>query len=103
MFDKIKLYTICCKTGCTCCAGDNFHRGFYKDAETALAVVAEYRRGIGYPLASQYARYGIYAVQEHEAELLPDGRVVIDDRVFESTDFVDRLCEEPALYGKRVE
>jgi hypothetical protein len=33
-------------------------------------------------LASQYARRGVYIIKEYDAEQLPDGRVIIGNRIF---------------------
>lgn len=32
-------------------------------------------------VASQYSKTGIYVIEEHDAEVLPDGRLIIDHRV----------------------
>ena len=83
MFEKKKLWYISCHTGCSCCADENFDQGFYTTIEAAQDVADRWSRGDGNPLASQYAPYGRYYVEEVEAEFLPDGRAIIDGSVFE--------------------
>jgi len=78
-------------TGCNCCRDKNFDRGFYKSKEEAMKVKEEYSNGIGNPLSSQYAKFGLYFINECEAEVLPDGRIIIEDRVFSSQDYFGYL------------
>jgi len=89
-------YMIYCSTGCTCCASENHHVGPYKHKEIAekdKQFFHDYKR-----LASQYAAYGRYFISEHEAEELPDGRVIIGDRVFSG--FIDA---DPEAYRSHDE
>lgn len=75
-----KSYIIRCSTGCSCCSYENHYRGPYssrKVAEERCKVFTSIRL-----LASQYARNGNYTIEEHEAEVLPDGRIIIDGTVF---------------------
>lgn len=89
-----KLYTIECRTGCSCCSGENYHEGFFTDLSEVIRKINDYRSGIGSPLGSQYARYGVYTLREHDAEVLPDGRVIIGDHVFPNSDYQSNLCGE---------
>ncbi len=77
----MKAYTVYASTGCSCCSYENHYRGPYRDrsdAEQAIAHFSEIKL-----LASQYARSGRYNIYgEHDAEILPDGRVIIDTRIF---------------------
>lgn len=78
----MKGYTIYCSTGCSCCAYENHRRGPFSSREIAEKAVAAYRE---IPLlASQYSRTGNYEISEHEAETLPDGRVIVGNVVFPS-------------------
>lgn len=74
-------YLIECRTGCTCCADENHHRGPFSTrevAEKAKEAYLDMRL-----LASQYADRGVYHISEASLELLPDGRMIIDgDRVW---------------------
>jgi hypothetical protein len=81
MFPKIKLWYMYCSTGCSCCANENFYQGFYKTEDEASKIKEEYKRGNGNPLASQYSKYGNYKIHETEAELLPDGRMIINNSI----------------------
>jgi hypothetical protein len=81
MNPQIDLWYISCSTGCTCCSDQNFDQGFYKTEEAAQAQRIEWSNGNGNPLASQYARYGRYGVYKVVAELLPDGRMIVDNQV----------------------
>ena len=74
MFEKKKVWYIECRTGCSCCADENFDQGFYD----------KWLTGNGNPLASQYARYGRYILHETKAEILPDGRWIVKGKVFDA-------------------
>lgn len=76
-----KAYVVYCSTGCTCCSSDNHYRGPFSSREVAERKCQEYHESK--TLASQYARNGRYSIEEHDAEILPDGRVIVDDTVFE--------------------
>jgi hypothetical protein len=78
----IDVWIMHCSTGCTCCSDENFTQGFYKSEEEAQAVKAEYLKGNGNPLASQYAKYGRYSIEKCKAELLPDGRMIVKGSVY---------------------
>jgi hypothetical protein len=86
MFEKKRVWYIECRTGCSCCAYDNFDYGFYDNPETPQALIDKWLVGVGNPLGSQYARYGIYKLHEVEAEILPDGRWIIEDTVFNTNE-----------------
>ena len=77
---RVTAYIIDCRTGCSCCSSDNHKRGPYTSSSIAEEKVASFR---AIPLlASQYARSGVYDIEECEAEVLPDGRLIINERVF---------------------
>lgn len=79
MFEKINVWYIACRTGCSCCSYENFNQGFYKTEKEALEVATKWSKGIDNPLASQYAKYGRYRVVKCDAEVLPDGRMIVDE------------------------
>ena len=83
MFEKKTVWYIRCRTGCSCCANRNFDWGFYDNPEEPKAIIEEWSKGDGNPLASQYARYGCYHLAEVEAEILPDDRIIVDNTVFD--------------------
>lgn len=75
----MKAYIVNCSTGCTCCSYQNHSCGPYltrEHAEDACRRFLETKR-----LASQYARRGVYEIEECEAEQLPDGRLIIGNIV----------------------
>ena len=76
----MKAYVIECRTGCSCCSGDNHYRGPYSSKEVADRKAQSFHDAR--LLASQYAPNGRYHVTEHEAEQLPDGRVIVGRTVF---------------------
>lgn len=78
------VYWISCSTGCTCYADQNFDYGFYLNREDAEAQAESWRNGIHNPLASQYAKYGRYCVEEGDAEVLSDGRWTVEGHVFDA-------------------
>lgn len=82
MFEKKKVWYIECRTGCSCCADENFDQGFYDNPDEPQALIDKWLTGDGNPLVSQYARYGRYRLHEVEAEILPDGHWIIKDKVF---------------------
>jgi len=74
----MKAWLIECQTGCSCCSGDNHYFGPYRTKDEAKAQRTRWLNGEEpNPLASQYARRGIYDLMEVEAEELPDGRVIL--------------------------
>jgi len=82
----MEAYFVECRTGCSCCSSENHSRGPFSTKEIAEARVVAYR-GMSL-LASQFARSGVYVVEEcDEIEALPDGRLIIDDHVYRG--FVD--------------
>ncbi len=82
MGSKKDVWYIDCSTGCSCCSYENFEQGFYYSEAEAKDVVAKYRRGEGNPLSSQYSKYGNYYIRKSEAEILPDGRMIVESRVY---------------------
>ena len=89
MFEKKTVWWIEAITGCSCCASENFDQGFYFDEETPKAIIEKWRRGDGNPLASQYAKYGRYYLHSAEAEILHDGRIIVENTVFGPDDNID--------------
>ena len=89
MFEKKKMWYIACSTGCSCCAYENFDQGFYDNPEEPQAIIDEWQKGNGNPLASQYAKYGRYQLCEAEVEILPDGRWIVDDSTVFAPDEIE--------------
>lgn len=77
---QTKAFVIYCSTGCTCCSSENHYRGPFSSREIAERRADDYHKAR--ILASQYARNGRYEIEEHEAEILPDGRIIVDNTVF---------------------
>lgn len=78
--EQRKGYVVYCSTGCTCCSSENHYRGPFSTSKIAEAKANTYRKQK--VLVSQYALNGCYDIEEYDAEVLPDGRVIIDDTVF---------------------
>ena len=89
MFERKTVWWIECKTGCSCCAGDNFDLGFWDNPDEPQAWIDQWRQGIDNPLGSQYAKYGVYWLNKSEAEILPDGRWIVEDTVFSAEEVED--------------
>lgn len=87
MFEKKDVWYIEASTGCSCCASENFDQGFYFNEDEPKAIVDEWIKGNGNPLASQYAKYGRYYLRKAEAEILGDGRMIVKGSVFDVDDF----------------
>ena len=84
MFEKKKVWYIEAMTGCTCCCDQDFDQGFYDNPERPQEIIDRWRKGDNNPLASQFAKYGRYYLRETEAEILPDGRWIINGFVFDA-------------------
>lgn len=82
MFPKIAIWFVSATTGCTCCSSDNFEAGPFMTLTDAEACVKDFtaRRR----LASQYSPNGNYHISDAcTGELLPDGRIIYDDHVYD--------------------
>lgn len=88
----MKAYLIYCSTGCTCCSYENHYCGPFDSRETAQARAEQFKASAR--LASQYARNGRYTISEHDAEQLPDGRIIIGCRIFPALLTADDYPEE---------
>jgi hypothetical protein len=93
--DTITIYTIYCSTGCTCCSDENHLRGPYRTREEAeKAKQGFYERSL---LSSRYSSTGNYHIEEASGEILPDGRIIIDNHYicpgFASDTGEDRLWD----------
>lgn len=87
----MKVYTISCSTGCSCCRDDNHLRGFYKTREDAERRIAYFKSPESkyWPLASQYARRGCYRINEEDAELISNNRVILNNNYVYNLNFID--------------
>lgn len=85
MITKHNGFIILGSTGCSCCRCDNFVQGIFDNEEDAKATVEHHRRNK--TVASQYSKTGNYTIKPVEYELISDGRVILEDRVLESTSF----------------
>jgi hypothetical protein len=77
---KAIAFFISCSTGCTCCSNENFIDGPFRSLKRARETAQSYHDSKR--LASQYASNGRYELGWSEVEILPDGRIVADDRIF---------------------
>lgn len=94
-FPTSTVYFIFASTGCSCCSHENHYRGPWRSREAAQGMVSRYTADR--LVASQYARSGHYTIEEFQAELLPDGRLIINNnRVIEAV-----LNDED--YGCRID
>lgn len=78
----IKGYMVDCSTGCSCCSSDDHQVGPFSTQEEAERRMASFRKEGR--LGSQYAEKGRYFIEERDAEVLPDGRIIIDRRVYDA-------------------
>ena len=80
--ENVKFFLIHCSTGCSCCNSENHYRGPFSTKEIADARVPKYREMR--VLASQFSSRGNYSVNgPFEGELLPDGRIISDESVYQ--------------------
>lgn len=77
---KSIAFFIQCETGCSCCSQENHITGPYRSLKYAQRLILEYISAKR--LASQYSKTGRYTILWEEAEILPDGRIIIEDRIF---------------------
>jgi hypothetical protein len=92
-------------TRCSCCSGEkNHHRGPYKTREDAERRIAYYKatNSTFWPIASQYARRGHYAIHALEAEVIAKDRWIIEDRVFEIVPFIE-VAEDGSILDNDLE
>ena len=73
-------FFISCGTGCSCCNHEDHLTGPFRSLQRAKEMVESYRASKR--LASQYAPNGVYEIGWSKGELVPDGRIICDDRVF---------------------
>lgn len=88
-----------CSTGCSCCNYENHYRGPYRTTEDAERRINYYKSETSkyWPLASQYARRGVYAVVNIEAEIISNNRIIIADRVFHSIPEAINILEDGSI------
>lgn len=77
----ITAYMIHARTGCTCCSYDNHFSGPFSSKDVAETIKNKFHNAK--KLASQYAPNGLYSIYDCQAELLPDGRIIIESRIFQ--------------------
>lgn len=77
-------YLVHGSTSCSCCQSENFLEGIFDDPKDAKFTVDHHMQHK--TCASQYSETGVYTVFKCEYEELQDGRVIIGDRIFDSTD-----------------
>lgn len=100
MENKIRIWLIECRTGCTCCQYENHMRGPYRNSEDASRRMNHYlTAGKYHPLASQFAPRGRYAVQSKDVELISNGRFIIDDTVINSIPLFVSVAEDGTIDG----
>lgn len=102
--ELVDLWLIKCRTGCTCCSGENHFRGPYRDKESAerrrdsfLAKDSKF-----WPVASQYARRGSYSIACYQAEPITKGRFILDDLVVGDIRFVE-VAEDGSVDDNEAE
>lgn len=99
-FQKKIGFIIHGSTGCTCCREDNIIRGISGTLDDALEVAIGLHDSKA--VCSQYSTNGVYSIREVEYELLPDGRIIIYNRVFDDEYFYESgsLANEFQYAGK---
>jgi len=86
------LWFIYCQTGCSCCRRENHYTGPWSSEALAQAAAAGYEDTKR--LASQWAPNGEYSIEEKEAEVLPDGRLIIGGTVLDPDEYpLDDGCQ----------
>ena len=103
MFPKIEAFLIRCSTGCSCCRNENELRGPWRTQQSAQTQAVAYER---WPLlSSQYAPRGRYQIKRIEAEQLPDGRLILDNKLIAAgfVDSEDLYVDETLLRGEQID
>jgi len=100
-----QIFTIHCRTGCTCCSGDNHWRGPYRTDGDATRRIAHFRNPENKfcPVASQYSRRGNYSIHEDKMETLPDGRAIIRSEVLEETPEFIEVADDGSVADNMAE
>lgn len=96
-------YIVHGSTGCSCCRSENFVEGIYETSDAAIDRAGEHQKRR--TVRSQCSDTGIYTVREIEYERLPDGRVIIGNRVFDNFDFMEfgeEISESLSYEGKAI-
>lgn len=78
-FPEVDTFAILCTTGCTCCRSENHWFTGFTSAEVAIAYAQSLWNSKH--ICSQYSAHGHYGVYQFKGELLPDGRIIVQDRV----------------------
>ena len=100
-----QVFTILCRTGCTCCSGENHYRGPYKtrgDAERRVAHFLNDKNSFC-PVASRYARRGRYTAYESKMEILDDGRAILASEVLDKTPAFVEVRPDGTVADNRAE
>ncbi len=87
-FPTLTIWFVDARTGCSCCADENFTAGPFETVLRAESRATLYRANRR--LASQFSETGIYTLRDEQAELLPDGRLICGDTVFPGFDGEER-------------
>lgn len=80
-------YYIHGSTGCTCCRNENFISGMYDSENYALDRLASHEKSR--TVSSQYSNTGLYTLYKTGYELLPDGRIILKNYVFDDDSFYE--------------
>lgn len=90
-------------TGCSCCQNDNIIRGIIDTHEEALERAITFHNEK--TVCSQYSDNGIYSIIEIAYEKLPDGRIIIGNRIFGDEWIYDsgNIAQEMLYEGKIID
>lgn len=94
-------FMVHCTTGCSCCSDQNHWCGPFSSMEVAVRWTDIFRDTKH--LTSQYAPNGRYTVSAHSVAFLPDGRLIVDDRVFRcwADDYIEPEVTQPSFVNGR--
>ncbi len=101
----MKVYSIHCQTGCSCCNNENHSLGLFESSEDAQRRVTFFLdpNANNNPIGSQYARKGRYDIMELEAEPIAGDRLIIGSRVVDFGGFAVVHDDGTAIGEERIE
>jgi hypothetical protein len=97
MIEKKIGYYIHGNTGCSCCRHENFIEGLIIEENDALDELARHEKYR--TVRSQYSSTGIYSLYKAEYEELPDGRIILGNRVFDDIRFHENGSIAEEIHG----
>lgn len=98
--NKMKVFYIELRTGCSCCSYENYKEGFFPDLISAVKRVKYHTKNK--TLSSRYAKKGLYDIYTVELEDLGNGMFANEDILVRNLDFGNPERIHDDFYGHRI-